>query len=381
MRSTTCAALLAAAFVLSACGGGEDSDADSVAADEVGLSRLELIGKRLYFDESLSNPAGQSCASCHDPETGFSGNFGSEAGVPFAADGVTLGLRNTPTAAYASFAPAFTLDTAGSRPVARGGQFHDGRAASLEEQAGLPLFAMAEMNLASPAQLSERLAVAPYAGLMREEFGDAVFASPGLVLQALGRAIGAFERTARFAPFSSRLDHWLAGETTLGALESEGLALFLDPAKGNCAGCHRFDPQARTASQRLFTDFGYYALGVPRNARIPKNADPAFFDLGLCGPLRSVDDERLCGAFKVPTLRNVARKRAFMHNGVFASLREAVAFHARRYEFAADLPAAYRGNVEPVVVPAGLSEHEIDAIAAFLATLDDGFGGSRAPAR
>ena len=62
----------------------------------------------------------------------------------------------------------------------------------------------------------------------------------------------------------------------------------------------------------------YHALGVPRNPRIPANADPAFFDLGLCGPRRErVADDSLCGAFKVPTLRNVARRRSFMHNGFF----------------------------------------------------------------
>ena len=355
---------------LAACGGGGGGP-DSPADDEAGLTRLELIGKRLFFDTSLSNPAGQSCASCHDPETGSSGNFGSTAGVPFAADKATLGLRNTPTATYASFTPPFTLASAEARPLARGGQFLDGRAGTLEEQAGQPLFAAAEMNLSGPAQLAERLAAAPYAPLLREEFGDAIFASPALVLQSVTSALAAFERTARFAPFSSRFDRWLAGEATLSPLEMEGLALFADPATGNCAGCHAYDPNARAGSRPLFTDFGYYVLGVPRNPLIPANADPAFFDLGPCGPKRDVSDARLCGAFKVPTLRNVARKRAFMHNGVFTRLRDAVAFHARRDRFEPDLPAQYRGNVERDVVPSELDDHQLDAITAFLSSLDD----------
>ena len=369
--------LAAAALAVALCGCGGGDSGSPAAADEAALSRLELIGKRVFFDTSLSNPPGQSCGSCHDPETGFSGNFGSAAGVPFAADGRTLGLRNTPSAAYASFTPAFTVTTVGTRQVAHGGQFLDGRAASLEEQAGLPLFAAGEMNLASPAELATRLSASSYSGLMMEEFGAAVFASPALVLLSATRAVAAFERSARFAPFSSKFDNALVGEATLSALEGEGLRLFTDPATGNCTRCHVFDGAATDASKRLFTDFGYYNLGVPRNPRIPANADPAFFDLGLCGPRRvQVVDDSLCGAFKVPTLRNVARRAAFMHNGVFTSLRDAVAFHTSRHS-TPDLPAEFRANVLPAV--STLDEHGIDAVVAFLETLDDGFGPSRIP--
>ncbi|HET7729908.1 MAG TPA: cytochrome c peroxidase [Usitatibacter sp.] len=365
--------VLALALTLGAC--GDDTPDASLAAEDAGLSRLELIGKSLFFDTSLSNPPGQSCASCHDPQRGFAGNFGSGAGVPFAADGVTLGVRNTPTAAYARFAPGFSVIAQGARQVARGGQFLDGRAASLEEQAGMPLFAAGEMNLASPAELAARLASAPYAAQLRAEFGDGIFANPALVLQAVTSAIAAFERSDRFAPFSSRFDRWLAGEATLNSLESEGLALFGDPSKGNCASCHAFDATSRDPADLLFTDFRYYSLGVPRNPRIPANADPAFFDLGLCGPRRqSVADDGLCGAFKVPTLRNVAMKQAFMHNGVFSRLRDAVEFHARPDLAAADMPAAYRVNIAPAAGPLGLEDREIDAITAFLGALDDGSG-------
>jgi cytochrome c peroxidase len=253
----------------------------------------------------------------------------------------------------------------------------------------MPLFAAGEMNLASPEELASRLAQAPYAPLLMDEFGAAIFASPALVLRSLTLAVAAFERTARFAPFSSKLDNVLAGQGMLSDLEGEGLRLFTDPLGGDCTRCHTFDRAAAGASKRLFTDFTYHNLGVPRNTRIPANADPAFFDLGLCGPRRvSVADDRLCGAFKVPTLRNVARRAAFMHNGVFSSLRDAVAFHATRDSAPArwyssglafdDLPAAFRANVAPLA--SRLDEGGIDAITAFLRTLDDGFGASRIPA-
>lgn len=360
-------------FAIGVAGCADDS---ARAADDAGLSRLELIGKHLFFDTTLSNPPGQGCGSCHEPASGFSGNFGSAQGVPLAADGVTLGLRNTPTAAYARFTPAFTLTSIGGHEVANGGQFLDGRAASLEEQAGIPFFSAGEMNLASPSELASRLAAASYASLLVEEFGAGLFADPTLVLAAATRAIAAFERTAQFAPFSSKFDAFAAGHVALSDLEAEGLALFRDPLGGNCVRCHAFEP-----GLPLFTDFSYHTLGVPRNTRIPANADPDFFDLGLCGPRRArVADDRLCGAFKVPTLRNVSRKSAFMHNGFFTSLRDAVAFHVRRdareYD---DLPIAFRGNVDLAIVPPGLGEREIEALTAFLRTLDDGFGVSRIP--
>jgi cytochrome c peroxidase len=387
MRSRFAACVLAIA--IAGCGADASAPGNAISeSDEAGLTRLELIGKRLFFDISLSKPAGQSCGSCHDPATGFSGNFGSVSGVPLAADGVTLGLRNTPTASYALFTPEFTLTTFGSRQLARGGQFMDGRATSLEAQAGIPFFSAGEMNLASAAELSSRLANASYAPLMLEEFGAGIFADADALLLSATRAIAAFERTRAFAPFSSKLDHAMAGDVALSDLEQEGLTLFSDPLTGNCTRCHAFESTSRVATKLLFTDFSYRALGVPRNPRIPANADPAFFDLGLCGPRRErVADDSLCGTFKVPTLRNVARRRSLMHNGFFSTVRDAVAFHATRDSAPArwyasaipfdDMPAAFRANVEAAAIH--LDERGIDAITAFLSTLDDGFGASRIP--
>ena len=148
----------------------------------------------------------------------------------------------------------------------------------------------------------------------------------------------------------------------------------------------------------MFTDFTYDNLGVPRNTAIPANLDPAYTDMGLCGPERSdlADRRDLCGAFKVPTLRNVATRKVFFHNGRFQSLRDALRFYVRRdtnpeafYPTAADgsvdkfddLPPALRGNVNTTEVPyerkpgdaPRLSETELDDLEAFLNTLTDGY--------
>ena len=187
------------------------------------------------------------------------------------------------------------------------------------------------------------------------------------------------------------------GKARLADAELRGLALFNDPRKGNCAACH---PSGRGSdgAPPLFTDFTYDNLGVPRNARIPANADAAYHDLGLCGPERTDLAARadLCGAFKVPTLRNVATRRVFFHNGELDSLTRALEFYVQRdtdpskfYPRRADgtvdkfddLPAANRGNVNQTEVPynrhegeaPALTDAEIADLVAFLSTLTDGY--------
>ena len=165
-RLPAAAAAILASMLCAGCGGGGGGSSTAPAPDpEASLTQLELIGKRIFFDTTLSNPAGQSCSGCHDPATAFAGNFGSTVGVPFAADRTTLGLRNTPTAMYAKFTPAFGWSPYGNAPTwpSSGGQFLDGRAASLEEQATIPFFSAGEMNLDDHVELANRLARAPYA--------------------------------------------------------------------------------------------------------------------------------------------------------------------------------------------------------------------------
>jgi cytochrome c peroxidase len=214
----------------------------------------------------------------------------------------------------------------------------------------------------------------------------------------LNGVLGALEAfqvgNEKFHLFTSKFDAVLEGRATLTVQEARGLALFNNPAAGNCAACHPSAPGPGGAKP-LFTNFGYFALGVPRSSALA-NADSAFFDLGLCGPRRTDLAARsdLCGLFKTPTLRNVALTAPYFHNGIFNTLEEVVDFDATRdtdparwyptvggvVQMFNDLPAIYHSNVTRIAPfsqmpgqPPQLSPQDILDIAAFLRTLTDGW--------
>ena len=168
--------------------------------------------------------------------------------------------------------------------------------------------------------------------LLRRAFGKRIFADPDRAFDGILQALEAYEqRYTEFYPYSSKYDAYLAGKAELTASEARGLALFNDPEKGNCAHCH-LSARSNDGAPPQFTDYGLIALGVPRNPAIPANADPSFHDLGLCGPLRRdlAGRGEYCGLFRTPTLRNVALRRAFFHNGVFHTLRQVLEFYVER---------------------------------------------------
>jgi cytochrome c peroxidase len=229
---------------------------------------------------------------------------------------------------------------------------------------------MANQN---PAAVVARATKAVYAADLRR-------LARGDLFETILEALEAWQQDPKeFYPYSSRYDAWLAGKGGLTEPELRGQRLFLDPAKGNCAQCHPATKGAN-GTPPSFTDYGLIALGVPRNKEIPANADATWFDLGLCGPERTDYTHRaeFCGRFRAPSLRNVATRNAFFHNGVFHSLREAVQFYVKRDTALADLPQKYWGNLEngapfprhPGDKPA-LNDDEIDEIVAFLKTLND----------
>ena len=361
---------------------------------------LQDLGEKIFNDTNLSEPRGTACASCHAPTTGFANLNGSRIGVPQGSRPNVFGTRSVIHNSYSSFTPAFSFRVRDGDVDPMGGLFWDGRVDTLTQQAQGPFLAASEMNNKDAATVMAKIAASSYASEMRTVFGSDVFKDSTKAFERVAQAIAAHEATSKFQSFSSRYDQFVAGKAQLTPTETSGMNLFMDVKKGNCASCHTMNPKANGPADNLFTDFGHYASGIPRNMAIPANANPSYFDLGLCGPQRTrpalsanvpvgVSIEKFCGTFKMPSLRNVAQRQAFMHNGFFKNLRDVVSFYASRNSdpkrwygsagVANDLPAAYLANIVSDRAPfdraasAGpaLTEREIDDVLAFLKTLSD----------
>jgi cytochrome c peroxidase len=351
----------------------------------------------MFFDPSLSASGKLACGTCHDPKYAY----GPPPGKTLALGGPDMrhpGTRAVPSLRYLHGAPQFReqyrFGDGDIGPV--GGFTWDGRAASLHEQAAIPLLAANEMANASPAEVATRLSKTQYAAKFRTAFGSGIFRDPQRAFEAGLQALEAFQQVPEeFYPYSSRYDAFLRGDIELTEQEERGVKLFKDPAKGNCASCHLGVSRAGTPPP--FTDFDFVNVGVPRNPGIAANADPAYYDLGLCGPTRQdfLDKRQYCGFFRSPTVRNTATREAFFHNGVFTSLRDVLHFYNERDLYPEryyprnpdgsvhrfdDLPPGYPDNIDhdppldrkPGAEPA-LSEPEIDDLIAFLETLNDGY--------
>ncbi len=336
------------------------------------------LGALVFTDPSLSTPAGQGCADCHAPSTAFR-DPESDRSTSMGAVAGRFGARNAPSAMYARFAPPLHHDAATGGWI--GGLFWDGRASSLEQQAGMPMLHPLEMNNPDKASVVRAIRRASYAGQFRAVFGadalDDVDAAFGHVTEVLA----AYEQTAMFAPFSSKYDRYLAGRETLTPDEQRGLAIFEDPRRGNCASCHPSRPGV-DGSPPLFTTFGYANLGIPRYRNSKFLVQPAAFnpdgdryvDHGL---MVTVGDPAQDGKFRVPTLRNVARTAPYGHNGYFENLQYMVDFLATRDVGSADpavkwAPPEVAATVDHEHVGhLGLSPRDIDDVVAFLGALTD----------
>jgi cytochrome c peroxidase len=363
---------------------------DSAQASDARVS----LGRTIFFDPRLSVPQGTSCASCHDPRRAFAGNHGSTNGVALGSRPNHFAKRNTPSVLYLRFIPKFHLHWEEDAPLvgAYAGFFWDGRVDSIVDLVKQPLLNPDEMNAGDAGRIATTIAAGPYATDFRREFGSALDdPNPNAALKALGDAVNAYLLSPEMSPFSSRYDDYIRGREQLTPIETQGLKLFKDRAKGACFGCHRVNDRSPDPKGSLFTDYEFDAVGAPRNRALPATHDPKYFDLGLCE--HKDDDykaktEEFCGKFRTPSLRNVAVRQSFMHNGVFSKLRDVVAFYATRdtnperwYKSGAfdDIPAKYQENVNVDKAPynrrrdgkPALDDQEIDAIVAFLGTLTD----------
>ncbi|WP_444904044.1 cytochrome-c peroxidase [Microbulbifer sp. CnH-101-E] len=349
------------------------------------------LGFLLYNDLNISARRNTGCVTCHAHSAGF-------ADPRSAADPVNMpvspgsepgkfGTRNAQTAAYATFSPPFHWDEQKQTYV--GGQFWDGRANSLKDQAIGPPLNPLEMAMPSKEAVLARLAENPvYLEAFRRLYGvDLKWPQVEMVYPKFGAAIGSFEPTDEFAEFNSKYDYYVAGKIDLTPQEKLGLQLFNGKAK--CSNCHSSKPPANYP-HALFTDFTYDNLGLPVNPRIAglHGVDSLPLDLGLGGRPEIAakhPDGSQNGKFKVPTLRNIEITPPYGHNGVFATLEQIVHFYNTR-DTLGEVPDATDPNFGITGWPKpevpknvnraelgnlGLTDEEEAAIVAFLKTLTD----------
>lgn len=392
--------------------------ADHRARPPAPLTVEQQLGQALYTDRDLSRARNQSCATCHslvavrDPQThrrlpspGFADTDNVVQGTAVSRGSLAgrAGRLNAPSVGYAAFSPFFHWN--GEEGLYVGGQFWNGRANTLADQAAAPFLNPDEMAMPSMWAVVSRLKEKHrYRKLFRELYAldldilpsyegapATLPAPPGVadVYLRMAQAIAAFEKSAVFNRFTSKFDFFLAGRVQLTDQELQGLAVFQDETKGNCAACHLSTPTTATDGglfPPLFTDFTYDNIGVPRNTRIPGNPDP---DPGLGGrpDVAARNPTGELGKHKVMSLRNIALTPPYGHNGVFATLEQIVHFYNTRdvlgWVADSDAPGfGVTGWPPPEILEnlntdelgnLGLTAAEEAALVAFMKTLTDGY--------
>ncbi len=283
-----------------------------IPPDNVQSAAKVQLGKKLYFDTRLSKDNTVSCATCHDPAMGW-----SDAGPTSKGINSQLGGRRAPPVSNSAYNKL---------------QFWDGRAASLEEQAKGPIENPIEMGNTHTAMLQTISGLPGY----DEEF-LAVFGTSPITINQVADAIAAFERTV--VTTDSPFDRYVAGNNlALTPQEKKGLEIF--NGKGHCTACHWGGH---------FSDGRFHNLGVAPT-------DPSKPDDGRFAITKNPADK---GAFKTPTVRDAARRAPYMHHGGEKTLEDVVRLYNRG-------GGTDDANLDPLMVPLGLTESEIQALVAFM---------------
>lgn len=281
----------------------------------------ELLGRMLFFDPRLSGSATVSCATCHNPGLSWSDGLTTAVGSNMQAL-----PRRTPTLLNLAWAPAL---------------FWDGRADTLEEQALLPVFNENEMNMKTDDLVPRLVAIRGYQPLFAQAY-------PGepISRETVAKALATFER--RIISGQAPFDRWIAGDPkAISPSARRGFDVFTGQAR--CATCH---------TGWRFTDDGFYDIGV------------ADTDEGRGKVLPAISSVQF--AFKTPTLRNVARRAPYLHNGSAATLEEVVDLYARG-------GIAKRPSLSPEIKPFSLTSTEKKDLLAFLESLTSQDAEARIP--
>lgn len=354
-------------------------------AGDAALTSKEALGRALFQDVALSRNRTEACSTCHVPDNGFADPRqlpGTGGAVSLGDDGKSIGDRNAPSASYASFSPLFHKDEKG-RWV--GGEFLDGRAATLEDQAGGPPLNPIEMGMPDKASIVARLRESPqYVAAFELLFGPGILERTDDAYRAMTQAIAAFERTSELSPFDSRYDRYLRGEVKLTEQEDLGRVLFFSSQFTNCSQCHRLR-DIGGAEKETFSSYVFHNIGVPANpaVRAVNGTKAGYVDRGLLNG-NVVTEASQAGKFKTPSLRNVAVTGPYMHNGVFKDLRTVILFYNKYVSKSArrqinpetgkpfDPPEmADNISLEELKSAPALDDKRIDALVAFLKTLTD----------
>ena len=285
-------------------------------ADNALTPERRALGKLLFFDPRISGNGRIACATCHVPSHGWS----EPRPLAVGAAGHAL-PRRTQTVLNTAWASAL---------------FWDGRAETLEQQALGPIEAPGEMNMPIGRLEATVNAIPGYRALFRRAYG-----ADSITAGTVARAIAQFERTVVSGP--APFDRWVAGdERAVSAEAKRGFVLF--NGKARCAQCH--------AGWR-FTDDSFHDIGVPVR-------DAARADSGRGALVPGV--EALAFAFKTPTLRQVAERAPYLHDGSAATLAAVIDLYDRGGD-------ARRPSLSPEIRPLGLTAAEKRALVAFLRTL------------
>lgn len=278
-------------------------------------AKVEL-GKALFFDPRLSGNGTVSCATCHNPALGWSDGLKTGVGI----NGTVLG-RATPTIVNVAYNTQFMWD---------------GLKKSLEDQALGPMKTPEEMKTDFNAVVRLLGSVDGYVAMFNK-----AFPSEPIGEETIAKAIAAFERTV--VSKDSRFDRWLSGDRkAITAQEYRGYQVFNDPERGNCAKCH---------GGPNFTDNGYHNIGLKQ---ADGKADEGRFKIKAVASMK--------GAFKTPTLRDIALTAPYFHDGSATTLMEVVEHYNRGGDD--------KSNLSKDVRPLNLSNAEKDDLVAFLQALN-----------
>jgi cytochrome c peroxidase len=296
-----------------------------IPADNPPTADSIALGRKLFFDVRLSGDDTVSCATCHNPELSFTDGLPGSRGI-----GKKIGRRNAPTVLNAAYYSSF---------------FWDGRAATLEQQAGLPIANPDEMGQSHDLSIKKFEKIPEY----KKEF-ELVFGPGRLTIERIEMALASYERTLLSG--DSAFDRYMYGhdESALSPEAQRGMKIFVDKKKGNCSTCHLIGE-----TNAAFTDGKFHNLGAGINSK------GELTDLGRYEQTKVEADK---GAFRTPDLRNVAKTAPYMHDGSLKTLKDVVDFY--------DGGGTSNPQLDPEIKELKLSEAERADLVAFLESLTGG---------